>query len=326
MEEKMKENGQKKQFENYSKINMCLYPTLIKNKRYCKTKKNKGIIPECPDERLRYVTAACGKCYECRKQKARAWQVRMSEETRHNPNALFVTLTITDESFNEIAKKYKLKTEEECIKKMIRLWLERVRKTTKKSLKHWFTTEKGGNQTERYHLHGIVWGAKDTTLITELWKYGFVFIGSFVNEQTINYITKYITKKDLKHPNFLPTILCSAGIGENYLSRSDSELNRFRGKQTTETYRLRNGTKLNLPIYYRNKIYTDEEREQLFLNKIEKGIVWILGQKMNIADEGTYFQLLKQAQKDCQRLHGDDPVQWEEAKYERRLQKQRRGL
>ena len=322
----MKENGQKKQFENYSKINMCLYPILIKNKRYCKTKKNKGIIPECPDKRLRYVTAACGKCYECRKQKAREWQVRMSEETRHNPNALFVTLTITDESFNEIAKKYKLKTEEECIKKMIRLWLERVRKTTKKSLKHWFTTEKGGNRTERYHLHGIVWGAKDTTLITELWKYGFVFIGSFVNEQTINYITKYITKKDLKHPNFSPTILCSAGIGEKYLSRSDSELNRFRGKQTTETYRLRNGTKLNLPIYYRNKIYTDEEREQLFLNKIEKGIVWILGQKVNIADEGTYFQLLKQAQKDCQRLHGDDPVQWEEAKYERRLQKQRRGL
>ena len=129
-----------------------------------------------------------------------------------------------------------------------------------------------------------------------------------------------------QHKNFSPIILCSAGIGENYLSRSDSELNRFRGKQTTETYRLRNGTKLNLPIYYRNKIYTDEEREQLFLNKIEKGIVWILGQKVNIADEGTYFQLLKQAQKDCQHLHGDDPVQWEEAKYERRLQKQRRGL
>ena len=31
---------------------MCLYPKLIKNKRYCNTKKNGGIIPECPDERL----------------------------------------------------------------------------------------------------------------------------------------------------------------------------------------------------------------------------------------------------------------------------------
>ena len=99
---------------------MCLYPKLIKNKRYCSTKKNKGIIPECPDERLRYATAACGKCYECQKQKARAWQVRMSEETRQNPNALFVTLTITDEWYLAIKKKYNLKNEEECIKKMIR--------------------------------------------------------------------------------------------------------------------------------------------------------------------------------------------------------------
>ena len=114
---------------------MCLYPKLIKNKRYCNTKKNKGIVPKCPDERLRYVTAACGKCYECRKQKARAWLVRMSEETRQNPNALFVTLTITDEWFLKIKKKYNLKNEEECIKKMIRLWLERVRKQTEKSLK-----------------------------------------------------------------------------------------------------------------------------------------------------------------------------------------------
>ena len=37
---------------------MCLYPKLILNKRYCSTKKNKGVIPPCPDERLRYVTAA----------------------------------------------------------------------------------------------------------------------------------------------------------------------------------------------------------------------------------------------------------------------------
>lgn len=305
---------------------MCLYPKLIKNKRYRSTKKNKGIIPECPDERLKYVTAACGKCYECRKQKARAWLVRMSEELRQNPNALFVTLTITDEQFLAIKKKYNLKNEEECIKKMVRLWLERVRKVSKKSIKHWFTTERGGEKTERYHLHGIVWNIKDTNLITGLWRYGFTFIGSFVNEKTINYITKYITKTDLKHKDFSPTILCSAGIGEGYLSRSDSESNRYRGKQTTETYRLRNGTKLNLPIYYRNKLYTDEEREQLFLNRIEKGEVWILGQKVNIADEKTYFNLLRQMQKECQELHGDDPMQWEEAKYERRLQKQRRGL
>ena len=41
--------------------------------------KNGGIPPKCPDERLRYVTAACGKCYECRKQKARGWLVRIED-------------------------------------------------------------------------------------------------------------------------------------------------------------------------------------------------------------------------------------------------------
>ena len=39
---------------------MCLYPKLIPNKRYLPTKKNGGVPPVCPDERLRYVTAACG--------------------------------------------------------------------------------------------------------------------------------------------------------------------------------------------------------------------------------------------------------------------------
>ena len=86
---------------------MCLYPKLIKNKKYTKNKKNGGIIPTVSDNRVLYVTAACGKCFECRKQKARAWQVRMSEELRENPNAIFVTLTISDESFEHLmVRKY----------------------------------------------------------------------------------------------------------------------------------------------------------------------------------------------------------------------------
>ena len=68
-------------------------------------KKNGGIPPKCPDERLRYVTAACGKCYECRKQKARGWLVRMEEELRHNPNAIFITLTLEDKWCKDIEKK-----------------------------------------------------------------------------------------------------------------------------------------------------------------------------------------------------------------------------
>ena len=134
---------------------MCLYPKLIPNKRYLPTRKNGGVPPVCPDERLRYVTAACGDCYECRKQKQRQWVVRMSEENRQTPNAYFLTLTIDDKSYKQLKQKYKLKDNNDIATKAIRLCLERVRKLTGKSVKHWFITELGHEKTERLHLHGI---------------------------------------------------------------------------------------------------------------------------------------------------------------------------
>ena len=92
--------------------------------------------------------------------------------------------------------------------KAIRLMLERIRKKTGKSIKHWFTTELGHEKTERLHLHGIVWGIGTDQLIREKWNYGITYTGNFVNEKTINYITKYMTKIDEEHPDFVGKILC----------------------------------------------------------------------------------------------------------------------
>ena len=67
---------------------MCLYPKLIKNRRYVPNKKNGGVPPQCPDERLLFVTAACGKCMECRKQIQRQWLVRMSIQKNIGKNTI----------------------------------------------------------------------------------------------------------------------------------------------------------------------------------------------------------------------------------------------
>ena len=48
--------------------------------------------------------------------------------------------------------------------------LERVRKLTGKSVKHWFITELGHEKTERLHLHGIVWGWGNGRKVTDNWK------------------------------------------------------------------------------------------------------------------------------------------------------------
>ena len=99
--------------------------------------------------------------------------------------------------------------------------------------------------------------------------------------------------------------------------------NKYKGEDTKETYRCKNGAKINLPIYYRNKIYTEEERELLWIQKLNKGEVYVMGEKIDINDEVLYKETLKYYQQRCQRIHGDNPKEWEEAKYLNRLEKQR---
>ena len=78
----------------------------------------------------------------------------MSEENRQTPNAYFLTLTIVDKSYKKLKQKYELKNNNDIATKAIRLCLERVRKLTGKSVKHWFITELGHEKTERLHLMG----------------------------------------------------------------------------------------------------------------------------------------------------------------------------
>lgn len=302
---------------------MCLYPKLILNRRYLPSKKNGGVTPVCPDERLRYVTAECGDCYECRRQKQRQWQVRMQEELRENPNAYFMTLTIDDKSYKELKKAAEDKTDNGIATIAMRRMLERIRKKTGKSIRHWFVTELGQEKTERVHLHGIIWGIGADKLVEEKWNYGIIFTGFWVNEQTVNYITKYMLKVDEKHPMFRGKVLCSAGLGSGYTKRADSKNNRYQKGKTNETYKFRNGVKVNLPIYYRNKLYSEEEREMLFLDKLDKGIIWVMGQPVKADDYKNYEALLREARDYTGKLLFDKPKDWEQRKYINRLKRQR---
>ena len=201
--------------------------------------------------------------------------------------------------------------------------LERIRKKTGKSIKHFFVTELGHQKTERLHLHGIIWGIGSDKLVEEKWQYGFVFTGFWVNEQTVNYITKYMLKVDEKHPLFRGKVLCSAGLGSGYTKRADSNNNKYQKGKTNETYRFRNGVKVNLPIYYRNKLYSEEEREKLFLDKLDKGIIWVMGQPVKADNYKLYEKLLKEARDYTSKLLFDKETEWEQRKYINRLKRQR---
>ena len=67
---------------------MCLYPRLMKNKRYMPNKKNGGIVPALIDIRKETIEVPCGVCLECMQKKARGWKIRLYEEIKYDRSGL----------------------------------------------------------------------------------------------------------------------------------------------------------------------------------------------------------------------------------------------
>ena len=321
---------------------MCLYPRLIKNKKYTANKKNGGNVPVFNDIRTLYVPIACGKCIECMQAKSREWQVRMNEEIRTDKTGKFITLTFNEKSLKKLRKivweniketkdndedkkrRHKI-LDNEVATYAVRHFLERWRKKFKKSIKHWLCTELGHENTERIHLHGILFTNESKETIEKIWEYGIIWIGNYVNEKTINYIIKYIHKTDADHPKYTPKILTSSGIGKNYFDRLDYKRNEYKENETKESYKYKNGTESSLPIYYRNKIYTEEERERLWIEKLDKKIRYVCGEKIEVKteeDKINYMKLLEYYQQKNERLgYGNGKKEWDKSKYEENLKK-----
>ena len=93
-----------------------------------------------------------------------------------------------------------------------------------------------------------------------------------MNERTINYIIKYITKRDEGSPEFNGKIFTSKRIGIGYINKNTLRRHRYQDRFTEETYKTESGIKVALPMYYKQKIWTDQEREALRIIKEEKQI------------------------------------------------------
>ena len=124
-------------------------------------------------------------------------------------------------------------------------------------------------------------------------------------------------KMDKKHTEYRSKILSSRGIGANYTLKNGKD-NKYKGKDTREYYTTRQGNKISLPIYYRNKLYSDEEREQLWINKLDQNIRYADGSKIDLNKEPEeYTRALEVAQRKNKRLgYGDNSKNWEREEYE----------
>lgn len=309
---------------------MCLYPKLIKNRKYTINKKNGGNIPPVQDSRVLLVPVGCGNCIECRKQKARGWQVRLLEEVKQHRNGKFITLTFNNKELLELCKEIKgvkgYDLDNAICTLATRRFLERWRKKYGTSLRHWLVTEIGHKGTENVHMHGIVWTDEKFETIAKIWKYGYMYPSeesnirkNYVNERTVNYIIKYVSKRDEHHTTYKSIVLTSPGIGKNYINSINSQSNKFNGLDTNETYRTRTGHKIAMPVYWRNNIYTEDEREKLWLQRMDKGEMWVMGEKVTVKDGYDTYDKLQQyyRTKNIRLGYGTDEKDQDRIEYER---------
>ena len=98
-------------------------------------------------------------------------------------------------------------------------------------------------------------------------------------------------KDDLNNREFTGKVLTSAGMGKQYFERGDWKFNKYNGENTREYYVFKNGTRAMMPRYYKDKIYSEEEKELLWLQKLDKGDTWVMGEKCKI-DSDEYKNLL----------------------------------
>lgn len=246
----------------------CLSPIAINSEEYDIEGNGKIYLP-------------CGKCEACRNSDAVSWRIRLKEEFYNAVNAYFVTLTYNDSKLpytllsGDDSPKYPVPF---VCKSDVQKFLKRFRKKfewyyKKKDIKlSYFLVSEYGPTTFRPHYHAIffnlpvlshiqeVQDSKITQAIYDIWSNGFVKV-DVCNENRIAYCTKYMSCQTVIPDYFIkPFRLISKGIGISYLNKSERIV--WHRKYLNNFY-PDGSYKLRLPRYYKDKIFTDDEKDIL---------------------------------------------------------------
>jgi hypothetical protein len=151
---------------------------------------------------------------------------------------------------------------------------KRLRKNSP-NLRYFFVGEYGSKRY-RPHYHGIVFNARKEDIFNA-WTvndnpFGTVHIGG-VSGASIAYTLKYIMKPSRipihKNDDRVPEFrMMSKGLGDNYLT---PQMIKYHKKDILKVFTtIEDGIKIPLPRFYRDKIFTDQEKAtQNFLLKLK---------------------------------------------------------
>lgn len=242
----------------------------------------------------------CCKCLTCLKRRASAWSFRLMNESKKTMSSHFITLTY-DTKHVPITPKGYMSLDHGKSAHLV-LFFKRLRKSCmypgRASIKYFAVGEYGG-KTKRPHYHVLLFNAPIEE-IQKAWHYGEVHYGK-VSGASIGYCLKYMLKKgqipahrnDDRQPEYARM---SKGIGLAYLT--DKIKRWHKADLENRMYvPLEDGKKASMPRYYKDKMYTTDERarvaaaqqkiliEKQILDYMENGYEAVTKQKKIIQKE-----------------------------------------
>jgi len=245
------------------------------------------------------VLIPCNKCPTCKARRVSAWSFRIMQELKRSTSAYFITLKYNDTNLPITHNGYHTLSRRDLQLFFKRLRKQRTKKENRQNPIRYFAAGEYGGKIGRPHYHVILFNATPPQ-IAEAWSYsrdvyttvkykrkqahgcshrevkskqrfsiGHVHYGSEkgVTEAAAGYTLKYILKPkqnwqyddDDSQPEFLHM---SKGIGAGYLTPAmvDYHLADLNNRMYCN---LTDNKKISMPRYYKDKIYTQKQRDQI---------------------------------------------------------------
>lgn len=177
----------------------------------------------------------CGHCAVCRKERSKAWALRLMLESLSWEKTGFITLTYDDESVpmtdkcavfdGKVQLPYTLRKDD------LQRFFKRLRKRLDSPIRYYACGEYGSH-TFRPHYHFIGFGldSDDREIIEDAWPFGIVDIGD-LTMASCNYVAGYVQKKlygkladDYYGYREKPFSCMSKGLGKSYFIEHLDEL------------------------------------------------------------------------------------------------------
>lgn len=207
------------------------------------------------DKKNKSYYAPCGKCPVCLTNRREDWTIRMIEESKNHLYSVFITLTYDEENikFNDLGFA-------RVVKEDLQKFIKRLRSKIQHEIKY-FAISEYGPATHRPHYHIIAFGlgVHHTSVIERSWDLGIVTVDK-LNIRRISYSARYHADKGYTPRGREPTFcLMSKGLGKSYI---ENMRDYHEGKPETMYYQLYQFKK-KMPRYYKEKLFTKEEIEQI---------------------------------------------------------------